>query len=258
MIVPVEQSKIFGQLFWALEIGHVDVGTLRGVSRVVGSSVDHRNGAVDQRAVELFRDVERAEIVLGGKIKLVVADDFVSALVRVVRLARQVPALAVNVDGQILGQLFDVVLSLARCRAVADEPGHEIGLIFHGKNGFGTAEARFVASLQRSIVERVVNVGIPSVSHRPVDVVGRNDGKAVVSPLVVHRQCLPIDVDEPLVGESHWRQVADVEVRRSAVKNDGIAMIEPRPIQSRPAVGYPAMFKCRSAISESQICKNNV
>lgn len=93
----------------------------RREGRVVDAAHDDRHGVVDQAGRQFLGDVVRAQRVLETDVELVIGADHFSALADVV--ARQVPALAVNIQRNVLTQLFDVIFATARRHAIGHEPG---------------------------------------------------------------------------------------------------------------------------------------
>lgn len=130
-IVTVQSVQVRGQLGGVRELVHVDVRPLRGAALVVLRPRAHDHGQHVLRQpvhVELLRDVVAAVGVLEREVELVLAVQDLEALPVGAR-ALERAAGAVDVHGDVLGQLAGVAEAAVAGAAVRYEPGDFFGFV---------------------------------------------------------------------------------------------------------------------------------
>ena len=187
-VVLVQKEQVLGQFFGRPEVGHVDVRVRRTVLRVIRTAVHNRNDAVTQGPVEFFSDVIRAQGIFCGDVKLVLVQQAI-AIVSGRGNALQSAALAVNVDGHVLGQLSEVHVAFTERIFVRAEPGDEFGPLGQSRIRFVPQDRfrRMDPTVRRQICRqtfdgwrrffrhqnsvrlRFPNVGISTIRHGPVE-----------------------------------------------------------------------------------------
>ena len=100
------------------EISHIDVRVRRSYFAHVGSRKHDRDDILIQDLKELLRDVIRAHGILERQVELVLLAEKVQAVVLIIPGAKEVPAVAVDVDRGDIVDHVDQVLPSHGCHTV--------------------------------------------------------------------------------------------------------------------------------------------
>ncbi len=210
----------------------------RREGRVVDAAHDDRYGVVEQTGRQFLGDVVRAQRVLEADVELVIGADHFSALADVV--AGQVAALAVNIQRNVLTQLFDVIFATAGRHAIGHEPGGQFLLARNVGRQIFPANRRIAPTGVRvhgrqlaptgycdSVGITMDNVRIETIRHRPVE-------EAKTGPLEQQRfrvrvgRRLHFVKDESLMRKPVSRQIDQVQILDG--ENDDVALVEKRSV----------------------------
>lgn len=235
-IVGRELPQILGQHPRAPEAGDVDVRVLRDEARVVGTAVHYGHHVVGHGGEQFLRDVVGTARVLKGKVETVAGAQHFVAPAAVFALVRT--ALAVYIDRDVFRQLLGVPFSPAQRVAVGYEPGD--GAVFGRQvesSWTGASATLFTGAdrFQQPVRIAADDIGIAAVGHGPVEEIAGEPFESLEARV---RRRLVVEEDEPLVRRSAAGQIGHIQV--PGVKDDGVALVQQRPVAGRFAVAPAA------------------
>lgn len=174
-IVSVEYHQIFGEFFWRGKVLDVDERVAGRTADVVFRPGTHHNRkdvpteSIDKK---LLGDVVLAVRILKCQIELVLLVQHAEAPIGLRPGTSLASARAVDVHGDVLGELAGVLESLVPRRAVGNEPCHSLGLVL-GVVVLGDTflrlprRRRFLVG--HELLVRCHDVRVVSVGRRPIE-----------------------------------------------------------------------------------------